>query len=135
NSLLEAAAFGRRTGRAAAGEAGAVGETLTVEAAPDLSDEALETLRRVMSDEVGVVRDAAGLARALTMIDALEAVAPGALPLITARLITQAALERRESRGGHFRRDYPDSASVARHTRLNAQSQDAQSFASAERAA
>ncbi|WP_306301990.1 hypothetical protein [Brevundimonas abyssalis] len=33
-------------------------------------------------------------------------------------MIAQAALERRESRGGHFRADHPDAASHARHTRI-----------------
>jgi len=30
-----------------------------------------------------------------------------ALPLIAARLVAQGALDRRESRGGHFRSDHP----------------------------
>jgi L-aspartate oxidase len=118
NSLLEAAAFGRRTGRAAAAEKGGKGEVLATTAAPDLPPEPLRALRMAMSDDVGVVRDAAGLARALAVADRLEQEAPGALPLIAARLIAGAALDRRESRGGHFRADWPATASVARHTRL-----------------
>ena len=135
NSLLEAAAFGRRTGRAAAGETSGSGATLPTSVAPDLTAGALQTLRDTMSREVGVVRDAAGLTGALEVIAGLEAEAPGALPLVAARLIAEAALARRESRGGHFRRDYPEAASVARHTRLLVQSQDAKPFAQAERAA
>jgi L-aspartate oxidase len=119
NSLLEAAAFGRRTGRAAAAEtASAAGPTTFRGTADDLPVEALQRLRRVMSDDVGVVRDAAGLTRALALIETLERASPDALPLTTARLIAEAALARRESRGGHYRADYPEAAPVAAHTRL-----------------
>jgi L-aspartate oxidase len=135
NSLLEAAAFGRRTGRAAATGTMAKGATLTTSVAPDLSPEALKTLREVMSGGVGVVRDEAGLVEALAVIMELDAAAPGALPLVAARLIAEAALARRESRGGHFRSDYPEAATVARHTELCVQSEAAIAFARAERAA
>lgn len=124
NSLLEAAAFGRRTGRAAAQARSAAGPVYTPdpppEPAPDLAPEALARLRRVMSAEAGVVRDAAGLGRALAVIDDLEARTPGAASLAAARLIVGSALARRESRGGHWRRDFPAAAPEARHTRLRA---------------
>ena len=120
NSLLEAAAFGRRTGRAAAQARTVPGATLAAIPAVDLTPAELAILRRTMSDEAGVVRDAAGLTRALSVLDALEADAPGGLPLVAARLIVEAALARRESRGGHWRRDFPSAAPEARHTRLRA---------------
>jgi L-aspartate oxidase len=118
NSLLEAAAFGRRTGRAAAEEAVQVGATVSGPVAADLAPEALQALRDAMSAGAGVVRDAAGLSATLAVIDALEADAPGALPLVAARLIVQAALARRESRGGHYRADFPLTDAVADHTDL-----------------
>ena len=120
NSLLEAAAFGRRTGRAAALEKSGEGETLPVTAAADLSPDALQSLRNAMSDGAGVVRDAAGLSATLAVIARLEVASPGALPLIAARLIAGAALARRESRGGHYRSDYPATAAVADHTHVHA---------------
>jgi len=135
NSLLEAAAFGRRTGRAAAVVTAGTGATLPTPVAPDLSSVALQTLRETMSRRVGVVRDAAGLNEALAVIAGLEADAPGALPLVAARLIAKSALARCESRGGHFRSDYPEPEAVARHTRAGTQSQAAKSFACVERAA
>jgi L-aspartate oxidase len=118
NSLLEAAAFGRRTGRAAGAEAGGEGQALKAAVAPDLAPEALTALRVAMSDNVGVVRDAEGLARALALMERLEQAAPGALPVLAARLIAGAAFERRESRGGHYRSDYPGTDAGPRHTRL-----------------
>lgn len=118
NSLLEAAAFGRRTGRAAAGETGVDGKVLKAAVTPDLSPEALTALRVTMSDNVGVVRDADGLTRALALMERLEQAARGALPVLAARLIAGAALDRRESRGGHYRADYPGTDAAPRHTRL-----------------
>lgn len=120
NSLLEAAAFGRRTGRAAATERLRGGPAATAEIAPDLPPDALACLRRTMSDDVGVVRDGAGLTKALGVLEALERATPGALPLVAARLIVEGALFRRESRGGHCRSDYPGTLAEARHTRLRA---------------
>lgn len=120
NSLLEAAAFGRRTGRAAAQARTVSGPVSSPAPAPDLPPEALERLRRTMSAEAGVVRNAAGLTRALAALDALEAGMPGALPVAAARLIVESALARRESRGGHWRSDFPAPATEARHTRLRA---------------
>lgn len=118
NSLLEAAAFGRRTGRAAAAEQAGEGKAIKPAVAADLSDEARAELRRAMSDHVGVIRDASGLSQALALIDRLELQTPGAPALTAARLIAASALAREESRGGHYRADFPEAAE-ARHTRLH----------------
>lgn len=117
NSLLEAAAFGRRAGRAAALEKGGKRALPTVPA-PDLPDAALAELRAAMTAHAGVVRDAEGLWRVLGLIDRLEAVHGPAALLLAARLIAQAALDRHESRGGHFRSDHPETAAEARHSRV-----------------
>lgn len=114
NSLLEAAVFGARAGRAAAAEGVEGAAPLSLEPLPDLPDAALQTLRKAMSRDAGVVRDAAGLARLLGQIQALEP-ANGPCPtVVAARLIVEAALARRESRGGHFRADFPATAEPAR---------------------
>lgn len=117
NSLLEAAAFGRRAGVAAALETGG-GRPAPVEIAPDLPDAAMAELRTAMTAQAGVVRDAAGLSALIVLIDRLEVQHGPAAVLLATRLIAQAALDRRESRGGHYRSDYPQTAARADHTRV-----------------
>ena len=98
--------------RAAVVDSGSV--PLRAEPAPDLPDAALETLRAAMSRDAGVVRDAPGLRRLLAKIAGLEAAHGRALPLVAARLVAEGALTRRESRGAHFRTDYPGLAAPER---------------------
>ncbi|OYX94379.1 MAG: L-aspartate oxidase, partial [Caulobacter sp. 35-67-4] len=114
NSLLEAAVFGARAGRAAAMEAHAPGLPVSLEPTPDLPADVLQTLRKAMSRDAGVIRDAAGLTRLLDQIDALEPAYGPCPPLVAARLIVAAALAREESRGGHFRADFPATAAPQR---------------------
>jgi L-aspartate oxidase len=73
--------------------------------------------QRAMSQNVAVVRSAGSLQEALTELESLSAVgAPfaGSVPeaelrnvLLLAREVTRSALVREESRGGHFRVDFP----------------------------
>jgi len=107
NSLLEAAVFGRRAGRAAAGEPAVEGGPLYRIEAAELPDAALQTLRGLMSRHAGVLRDQTGLAALLSALDGMEAQHGRGATLAAARLLAAAALARRESRGGHFRTDFP----------------------------
>ena len=110
NSLLEAAVCGDLAGRAASLESDPKTEPLPATAPPALPDEALAELRQAMADDVGVLRDQAGLDRALALIDRLESQYGKALPLVAARHIVLGALNRKESRCAHFRADYPQLA-------------------------
>jgi L-aspartate oxidase len=118
NSLLEAAVFGTRAGRAAAWATDPQTRALAAAAAPELPSGALQPLRRAMAQGAGVTRAGAGLRRLLAEIAALEQTWGRALPLVTARLVVEGALERRESRGAHFRSDYPALAVPARTRRV-----------------
>ncbi|MBO9709683.1 MAG: L-aspartate oxidase [Caulobacter sp.] len=114
NSLLEAAVFGARAGRAAKALAMG-GAPVAALPAPDLPGEALAQLRQAMSRDAGVIRDAEGLTRLTAVLDALEAAHGAAPTLVAAQLIARAALARQESRGGHFRADFP-ATSLAERT-------------------
>jgi L-aspartate oxidase len=116
NSLLEAAVFGARAGRAAAADASPAPARLLRRVAPPLPEPATQALRRAMSQDAGVVRSAAGLARLLGVIDALEARHGGAAPLVAARLVAVSALARTESRGAHFRGDAHEADARPRRT-------------------
>jgi L-aspartate oxidase len=116
NSLLEAAVFGTRAGLAARAEADPHTAPLPAAALNELPHNALQALRRAMSRDAGVIRDRAGLLRLLAEIDALADRHGEALPLIAARLVAQAALERTESRGAHCRADHPEPANPPRRT-------------------
>ncbi len=142
NAITEALVFGRRAGRSAAARAnGATRSNLRrhdTGAALDLvradapdrdgpnTAAMIARLQAIMADDVGPVRDATKLARALAAIAALDAEL-GERPagtragfdlrrldwfdlrnmLPVARAVTEAAFKRAESRGAHQREDFP----------------------------
>jgi L-aspartate oxidase len=112
NSLLEAVVFAARAAHdVATTPATAMGLSASESAGPPPAFPAREqALRNLMTRDVGVQRDAHGLARALSEIARVEqeASSPALRNLATtALLIAAAAYARRESRGAQFRRDYP----------------------------
>jgi L-aspartate oxidase len=79
--------------------------------APEEESEAIRTLRTTMSRHVGVLRDSDGLNEALATIARLASRKHGPQvrnALVAAKLITAAALVRQESRGAHYRSDFPE---------------------------
>ncbi len=121
NSLLEALVYGSRVASdiANAPPVSDVEGSMNVPALPrahrtsTTAAQALSDVRNVMYSNVGLVRNEASLLEALARIEGLIAEFgehPGLRNLlVVGRLITDAALARRESRGSHFRTDYPQS--------------------------
>lgn len=80
--------------------------------ADDAAGPILEQVREIMTNDVGLVRTEAGLSRARRALGLLSQRLPPEAwrsrnQVLVARLVTHAALRRRESRGGHRRLDYP----------------------------
>ncbi len=120
NSLLEGLVFADRVAREIVGEppvtvAAEERESLSPDdPAPDRAAEPVRAeMRRVMSANVGVVRSEESLREAERELLRLKSATPRqawrtANQLLVARLIARAALERRETRGGHARTDFPE---------------------------
>jgi len=140
NAITEALVFGRRAGRSAAAYAKRMNampdkadntraalELISASSNRDLNTaDMVQTLQAAMQDDVGALRNEAGLRRALDQIDRLTQEF-GELPpgdgkgfdmrridwfdlrnmLLVARVVAQAALARTETRGAQQREDYP----------------------------
>lgn len=122
NGLLEALVYARLCAadiRASVPEVEAPEVSLTFPEGDDTPDPvAVQRLRQLMTAHVGVVRDAEGLKTALRGIAGIEATANSETlrnMTATATLIAAAALMRQESRGGHFRSDFPQADPALAH--------------------
>ncbi len=96
-------------------------------------------LRDAMTRHVGLERSREGLLQGLDVIERLERQASGDLAnmLAAARLVTAAALVRQESRGAHWRSDFPQVAKDGARsfmTLSDAQNVDRESAATPQRA-
>jgi L-aspartate oxidase len=120
NSLLEGLVFAHRIADVLPGELAAAGDVGTVGggAAPMLLEPGVRAeVQRIMSANAGVLRNGPGLDRAAEALDALtsrtterpctEAWEATNLHSV-ATLIVDAARRRTETRGSHWREDYPD---------------------------
>ncbi len=117
NSLLEGCVFGARAGKSMLAWSTHSDRahllTARVEPGPD------ERVRTIASQYCGIVRDADGLRRAIAELQALPPTNMGTV----AGLIARCGLAREESRGGHYRSDYPNKRPVAVHSNVR-QGQD-----------
>ncbi len=112
NSLLEAIVFGGRAAQMILDSELSPKKADKIKSQPWLSitPEISQTLRTGMTEFCGVRRQSKGLNLLLGRIDDLIERVGRANPLIASRLIVASAIAREESRGGHFRDDYPDMA-------------------------
>lgn len=119
NSLLEGLVFGARAGKAALlvessklSSQFAKSETRgTKDEIGELSVAVKKRVKRVLWERAGIARDAANLKRALREFEQIASanLSTASRNFVTvARLIAAAALWREESRGGHFRTDFPE---------------------------
>ncbi|MGA9565191.1 MAG: L-aspartate oxidase [Candidatus Korobacteraceae bacterium] len=124
NSLLEGLVYGTRAARAMRSEMGpqqAATKVLSKSTTPPNGSTAdteklIQQVQSIMWQNVAVVRDGKTLRQALAELTALQASAPKATDrraheadniLQTGMLIARSALAREESRGAHYRLDYP----------------------------
>jgi L-aspartate oxidase len=115
NSLLEAAVYAARIAEdikslpEKPAPRVAIAAPAAAPVAPNTARE--QALRNLMSQNVGVIRNAAGMKAALRELAPLtrdNTAGPALRNMATAALmVTAAALRRQESRGGHYRSDFP----------------------------
>ncbi|MEE9391898.1 MAG: L-aspartate oxidase [Planctomycetota bacterium] len=126
NSLLEGFVFGRRAGRAAANEP-PLTRSLDLPPSPDFgldgsvmnAGDMYNSIKSLMWRDVGIVRDESSLQSAVKRLEAWSAYVFQCAfheqkgwelvnVLSAAAGVANSALRRRESRGAHFRSDYPE---------------------------
>jgi L-aspartate oxidase len=117
NSLLEGLVFGARAGKVMRGSAAARTDEGTIpisEVYPKMNE---SRVRQIAWEYCGIARDATGLHQAKKLLESAEyeTVARAAREHYELRnihavalLIARCALAREESRGGHFRTDFPE---------------------------
>jgi L-aspartate oxidase len=79
-----------------------------------MTKEEIGAIRATMSDNVGVIRDKDGLTEAIKYLEKTSAYSDMAF---VGWLIARCALQREESRGAHFRSDFPETKAAGQRSR------------------
>ncbi|HKX83967.1 MAG TPA: L-aspartate oxidase [Pyrinomonadaceae bacterium] len=121
NSLLEGLVFGARAGEAAARDncEFQIPDVKSIESVQSgtwnlesgITTAVRKRVKRVMWERVGILRDKQSLTRALSEFEQIERSNLGTSSrnfVTLAKLVATAALWREESRGGHYRTDFPE---------------------------
>ena len=120
NSLLEGLVFGARAGESALADSSRFQvssfkldqpETLNQKLETNIATAVKKRVKRLMWERVGILRDKDSLQRAIREFEqiAKSNLSTSSNNFVTlALLVARAALWREESRGGHFRKDFPD---------------------------
>lgn len=124
NSLLDGLVFGQRSAQAMAGAPDITDAEVASAASlrpadlPVADPRLQDRVRDLMWEHVGILRDREGLEQAAAELEGFRSKMPcvaygspeetgTAMMVLSARLIVHAALLREESRGGHYRTDFP----------------------------
>jgi L-aspartate oxidase len=113
NSLLEAASFGRRVAQDLAGAVHREPKSAVAKTASPLHETKAAEIRAIMSDDVGVIRSG------LTLQHAIETLVPLAKTsnmALAGLMVAHCALMRKESRGAHYRTEFPQTNPEAKRT-------------------
>lgn len=138
NSLLEGLVFGARAGEAAVRDSSGfqvpssefrndhagVSNSKPGTRSSELSTSVKKRVKRVMWERVGILRDKDSLVRAIGEFEQIAAsnLSISSRNFVTlAMLVAKAALWREESRGGHFRTDFPEQAAAWKVHSIQAQ--------------
>jgi L-aspartate oxidase len=119
NSLLEGLVFGARAGEAMSQENNTGMENeLPARQRLAKAPEVLATRKRIQEENwkhLGLIRNASGIEELLSFLGTIETFTPSNLPelellnlLQCSKLMGASALKREESRGSHYREDFPE---------------------------
>ncbi len=136
NSLLEAVVFGKRAiektklSRDQRRKTRKIRKNISYHSLPDRGEPAkkvvltLASLQSLMWDKVGIIRSGESLRKAATLLSSWQRILPNSVDrpsyelrnlILCGRLMSEAALLREESRGAHFRTDFPQSQLTWKH--------------------